>query len=48
MEGVPPGEGRDKLAHALTLSLKMNPLTPDHHSISIKGRMRVFAWSSSQ
>jgi hypothetical protein len=28
MLGVPPGEGRDKLG---TLSLKMNPLTPDHH-----------------
>ena len=31
MEGVPAGEGRDKLARALELSLKMNPLTPDHH-----------------
>jgi phosphohistidine swiveling domain-containing protein len=31
MEGVPPGEARDKLARALELSLKMNPLTPDHH-----------------
>lgn len=31
MEGVPPGESRDKLARALELSLKMNPLTPDHH-----------------
>ena len=31
MDGVPEGEGRDKLQHALDLSLKMNPLTPDHH-----------------
>jgi phosphohistidine swiveling domain-containing protein len=31
MEGVPAGPGRDKLARALELSLKMNPLTPDHH-----------------
>jgi phosphohistidine swiveling domain-containing protein len=31
MEGVSPGESRDKLARALELSLKMNPLTPDHH-----------------
>lgn len=31
MEGVPPGPARDALAKALALSLKMNPLTPDHH-----------------
>ncbi len=31
MAGVPGGAGRDKLARALALSLKMNPLTPDHH-----------------
>jgi phosphohistidine swiveling domain-containing protein len=31
MEGVPEGEGRDKLQNALDLSLRMNPLTPDHH-----------------
>ena len=31
MEGVPTGAVRDKLARALDLSLKMNPLTPDHH-----------------
>lgn len=31
MDGVPAGENRDKLARALELSLKMNPLTPDHH-----------------
>ncbi len=31
MQGVPEGEGRDQLARALDLSLRMNPLTPDHH-----------------
>jgi phosphohistidine swiveling domain-containing protein len=31
MEGVPDGEERDELARALELSLRMNPLTPDHH-----------------
>lgn len=31
MEGVPEGEARDRLARALELSLRMNPLTPDHH-----------------
>src|SRR3954468_4579941 len=31
MDGVAEGEGRDKLAQALDLSLRMNPLTPDHH-----------------
>ncbi len=31
MDGVPAGPKRDKLAKALDLSLKMNPLTPDHH-----------------
>ena len=44
MLGVPPGEGRDKLALALTLSLKMNPLTPDHHFYIDQGtnaRVRV-------
>ena len=44
MEGVPPGDGRDKLAHALALSLKMNPLTPDHHFYIDQGtnaRVRV-------
>src|SRR5207237_8659070 len=25
------GEGRDRLQQALDLSLRMNPLTPDHH-----------------
>jgi phosphohistidine swiveling domain-containing protein len=31
MDDVPRGEGRDKLQTALDLSLRMNPLTPDHH-----------------
>ena len=31
MDGVPAGEARDGLAWALDLSLRMNPLTPDHH-----------------
>jgi pyruvate,water dikinase len=31
MEGVPEGPDRDELARALELSLRMNPLTPDHH-----------------
>jgi phosphohistidine swiveling domain-containing protein len=31
MEDVPEGEGRDELQSALDLSLRMNPLTPDHH-----------------
>jgi len=31
MDDVPPGAGRDKLQQALDLSLRMNPLTPDHH-----------------
>jgi len=31
MDGVPEGEGRDQLQSALDMSLKMNPLTPDHH-----------------
>ncbi len=31
MEGIPQGKDRDSLQTALDLSLKMNPLTPDHH-----------------
>jgi phosphohistidine swiveling domain-containing protein len=31
MDDVSRGEGRDKLQTALDLSLRMNPLTPDHH-----------------
>src|SRR5919112_1858461 len=30
-EGVEPGPARDELERALELSLRMNPLTPDHH-----------------
>jgi phosphoenolpyruvate synthase/pyruvate phosphate dikinase len=30
-EGVEPGQARDALQQALDLSLRMNPLTPDHH-----------------
>jgi phosphohistidine swiveling domain-containing protein len=29
--GLPEGEGREQLQAALDLSLRMNPLTPDHH-----------------
>ena len=31
LDGVPAGEERDSLERALGLSLRMNPLTPDHH-----------------
>jgi phosphohistidine swiveling domain-containing protein len=31
MEGVPEGKALEELARALDLSLRMNPLTPDHH-----------------
>ncbi|HEY7417245.1 MAG TPA: hypothetical protein VH593_18825, partial [Ktedonobacteraceae bacterium] len=31
MDDVPAGAGREKLQTALNLSLRMNPLTPDHH-----------------
>ncbi len=31
MDGIPDGEGRDRLNAVLDQSLKMNPLTPDHH-----------------
>lgn len=31
LDDVPAGEGREKLQRALDLSLRMNPLTPDHH-----------------
>lgn len=31
LDGVPDGDARAKLEDALALSLKMNPLTPDHH-----------------
>ncbi len=31
MDPIPAGEERDRLQAALDLSLRMNPLTPDHH-----------------
>jgi phosphohistidine swiveling domain-containing protein len=31
MDGVPPGEARDRLQAALDASVALNPLTPDHH-----------------
>ena len=31
LESVPEGEGREQVRHALELSLRMSPLTPDHH-----------------
>ena len=31
LDGVPTGDVRDRLEAALEMSLKMNPLTPDHH-----------------
>jgi phosphohistidine swiveling domain-containing protein len=31
MDDVPEGEGKERLRAALELSLRMNPLTPDHH-----------------
>jgi pyruvate,water dikinase len=31
LEDVPEGEGKERLRQALELSLRMNPLTPDHH-----------------
>jgi pyruvate,water dikinase len=46
MDGVPEGEGRDRLAQALDLSLRMNPLTPDHHFFIDQGtnaRLRLAA-----
>src|SRR5438128_5385709 len=46
MEGVPEGEGRERLQQALDLSLKMNPLTPDHHFYIHQGtnaRLRLAA-----
>jgi phosphohistidine swiveling domain-containing protein len=31
MDDVPEGEGKENLQNTLDLSLRMNPLTPDHH-----------------
>lgn len=44
MDGVPEGEGRQKLQTVLDLSLRMNPLTPDHHFYIDQGtnaRLRI-------
>jgi pyruvate,water dikinase len=44
MDDVPAGEGRDQLQTALDLSLRMNPLTPDHHFYIDQGtnaRLRI-------
>lgn len=44
MDGVPDGEGRQKLQTARDLSLRMNPLTPDHHFYIDQGtnaRLRI-------
>lgn len=44
MDGMPQGEGREKLQTALDLSLRMNPLTPDHHFYIDQGtnaRLRI-------
>ena len=45
-EGVQEGEGKDRLRQALELSLRMNPLTPDHHFFIDQGtnaRVRLAA-----
>ena len=44
MDGLLEGEGRQKLQTALDLSLRMNPLTPDHHFYIDQGtnaRLRI-------
>jgi pyruvate,water dikinase len=44
MDDVPAGEERDRLQQALDLSLRMNPLTPDHHFFIDQGtnaRVRI-------
>ena len=46
MDGVPEGEHRERLQAALDLSLRMNPLTPDHHFYIDQGtnaRLRIIA-----
>jgi pyruvate,water dikinase len=46
MDDVPHGEARDQLQQALDLSLRMNPLTPDHHFFIDQGtnaRLRLAA-----
>jgi hypothetical protein len=37
MDGVPAGEGRDRLQGALDASVALNPLTPDHHFVIDQG-----------
>jgi phosphohistidine swiveling domain-containing protein len=44
MDGLPAGEGRQRLQTSLDLSLRMNPLTPDHHFYIDQGtnaRLRI-------
>jgi hypothetical protein len=46
VEGIPEGEGLDRLRQTLDVSLKMNPLTPDHHFYIDQGtnaRLRLAA-----
>jgi phosphohistidine swiveling domain-containing protein len=46
IDGVPEGEDRERLEAALDLSLRMNPLTPDHHFYIDQGtnaRLRIIA-----
>jgi phosphoenolpyruvate synthase/pyruvate phosphate dikinase len=46
MQGVPEGRQRERLEQALDLSLRMNPLTPDHHFYIDQGtnaRLRLVA-----
>jgi pyruvate,water dikinase len=45
-DGVPDGEGKERLRQTLELSLRMNPLTPDHHFFIDQGtnaRVRLAA-----
>ena len=45
-DGVPEGEDKERLRQALELSLRMNPLTPDHHFFIDQGtnaRVRLAA-----
>jgi phosphohistidine swiveling domain-containing protein len=45
-DGVSDGEGKERLRQALELSLRMNPLTPDHHFFIDQGtnaRVRLAA-----
>jgi phosphohistidine swiveling domain-containing protein len=45
-DGVPDGKGKERLRQTLELSLRMNPLTPDHHFFIDQGtnaRVRLAA-----